>query len=92
MGEGVSLADAVRSAQARGLAEADPSDDLRGIDAARKLAVVCHEAFGVRLQPREIPCRGIQELDVAAIRGARAAGQTIRLVATCTRRGQSLVT
>ena len=91
MEEGASLADAVRSAQALGLAEADPGDDLRGIDAARKLAVVCHEAFGVRLQPRDIPCRGIQDLEAAAIREARAAGQTVRLIATCTRQGQRLV-
>ncbi len=89
MGEGASLADAVRRAQARGLAEADPSDDLQGIDAARKLVLVCQEAFGVRLQTREFPCIGIHDLDTAALRKVQATWPDgSSAIASCTRKGQ----
>ena len=52
---GASLGDAVAEAQTLGYSEADPSDDLSGLDAARKLVLVAREAFGVALEEEEIP-------------------------------------
>jgi homoserine dehydrogenase len=52
---GVAPDDAVRRAQDDGVAEADPSLDLDGWDAATKLSVLSHVLFGVRLLPAEIP-------------------------------------
>jgi homoserine dehydrogenase len=51
--------DAVRRAQELGLAEADPSFDLSGADAAQKTAIVCRGAFGVDIDPGDIPTEGI---------------------------------
>lgn len=51
---GVTAAEAVRRAQADGVAEADPSLDLDGWDAATKLSVLSHVLLGVRIPPAEI--------------------------------------
>src|SRR6185295_10515501 len=48
---GCSMAEALAEAQARGYAEADPSSDLSGRDAAAKLAILCALAFGLRVDP-----------------------------------------
>jgi homoserine dehydrogenase len=85
MEEGSSLAQAVRAAQSLGLAEADPGDDLRGIDTARKISIICHAAFGVRLHPSDIRCQGIEALAPETVRRAREAGETFRLVGSCVR-------
>jgi len=55
---GASLDEAVKEAQALGYAEADPSDDLSGLDAARKLALLGREALGDELDPEGIPRPG----------------------------------
>ncbi len=52
---GIAAADAVRQAQLNGVAEADPSLDLDGWDAATKLSVLSHVLLGVRIRPAEIP-------------------------------------
>jgi len=54
---GCSMADALDEARARGYAEADPSADLDGLDAAAKLAIVCGLAFGLHVDPSQIPVR-----------------------------------
>jgi homoserine dehydrogenase len=59
LSEGVPLDDAVRQAQVLGYAEADPTDDLSGKDAARKLALIAREAFGQTLNAEDIPRPGV---------------------------------
>ena len=78
---GCALEDAVRAARARGYAEADPSTDLDGDDARAKLAILCALAFGLRVDPAQIPgasASGITPGDVAA---ARRRGMAIRQIA-----------
>lgn len=82
---GSDLAAAVRSAQENGFAEADPSADLSGLDAAHKLVVVARAAFGVDLDLDRIERTGIEGIDPAEVRAAHAAGATVRLVASCRR-------
>ena len=79
---GCTLAGAVREAQARGLAEADPSADLDGHDAAAKLAILCGLAFGIEVNPDRIDKRSIDALRPADFREARGQGRTIRQVAS----------
>ena len=55
--------DAIRAAQADGLAEADPSRDLSGRDSADKLVLMMATAFGRWVSPGDIPTRGIDELE-----------------------------
>jgi homoserine dehydrogenase len=79
--QGASYADALREAQRLGYAEADPTMDVSGADAAQKLAILAHLAFGARVHWKEIPCEGIEKLDAADIRYARELGYRIKLIA-----------
>jgi homoserine dehydrogenase len=83
--EGCDFASAVLSAQENGFAEADPSFDLNGTDAAHKLVIVARAAFGVVLDIRTLEFSGIDHLDPAEVRSAHASGQVVRLVASCRR-------
>jgi homoserine dehydrogenase len=77
MGAGRSYDDALREAQEAGYAEADPSFDVDGRDAAQKLAILASVAWGA--------WRAEREVDVAGIVGvAVAQGETVRLVAEAT--------
>ncbi len=79
--EGMSYAAAVREAQQLGYAEADPSMDVDGSDAAQKLAILTHLAFGARISWQKIPRRGIDTLDVADLRFAKELGYHVKLLA-----------
>jgi homoserine dehydrogenase len=83
--DGCDLAGAVRKAQEKGFAEADPSADLSGLDAAHKLVIVARAAFGVDLDPDRIERQGIAGLDLGEVRAAHVAGSVVRLVASCRR-------
>lgn len=78
---GASYAAALKEAQRLGYAEADPTMDVSGADAAQKLAILAHLAFGARVHWKEIPCEGIETLDAADIRYARELGYRIKLIA-----------
>jgi homoserine dehydrogenase len=78
---------AIAEAQALGLAEADPSADLDGHDAAAKLSILAYRAFGAWIPPDALPVRGIGELWPADCDLAEAMGFRIRLVAHAARRG-----
>lgn len=80
MEEGLAFADALALAQRSGLAEADPSLDVDGTDAAQKLAILADLAFGLPL--RQVTVAGIRDVDV---RGATHGGSVIRLVADARR-------
>jgi homoserine dehydrogenase len=78
---GCALEDAVRDAQARGYAEADPSADLDGHDARAKLAILCALAFGLRVDPAQIDVTSSASIGVADFARARRRGATIRQLA-----------
>ncbi len=78
---GCSLEDALADAQARGYAEADPSFDLDGADAAAKLSIVCALAFGLQVDPSRIETRSAFQITAADVDAARRRGGTIRQVA-----------
>jgi homoserine dehydrogenase len=78
---GWSYADALKEAQRLGYAEADPTLDVDGSDAAHKLAILAQIAFGVAAKPSEIERHGINTLDAIDIRYADELGYTIKLLA-----------
>ena len=86
MAAGSGRAAAVRLAQEKGFAEADPARDLDGRDAACKLRVLVRAAFGVELAAEDVERRGLDEVDDALLAEARDAGRVVRLVAACERR------
>jgi homoserine dehydrogenase len=78
---GLSYNDAVKEAQRRGYAEANPAMDVDGTDAVQKLAILAHLAFGSRVSWRDIPRQGIDRLDAADMRYAKELGYRIKLLA-----------
>src|SRR5262249_54303129 len=74
MEEGLTREEAVREAQALGIAEADPAHDLEGWDAAFKGAALAAALWDVAVDPRRIPRRGIEGVTAAAGRGAAPPG------------------
>lgn len=78
---GTAYQTALAEAQRLGYAEADPTLDVNGADAAQKLAILAHLAFGVRVHWRDIPRVGIDTLDPADLRYARELGYRIKLLA-----------
>ncbi len=71
----------VAEAQQRGYAEADPTMDVDGSDAAQKLAILAHLAFGARVDWRKIPRTGIDTIDVTDLRYADELGYRVKLLA-----------
>ena len=78
--EGASYADAVKEAQDLGYAEADPTFDVDGTDAAQELAILAHLAFGARVHWSNIPKRGIDTLEDLDLKYAKQLGYRIKLI------------
>jgi homoserine dehydrogenase len=70
--EGLDFAAALKEAQAAGFAEADPTFDIEGIDAAHKLAILASLASGGWVRLEDVTTRGISDLDAWDLRFARA--------------------
>lgn len=79
--EGLSYEEVLKDAQAKGFAEADPTADVEGIDAANKLSILIALAFGQYVAPDAIPTVGITGISAADIEAAENAGQKIKLLA-----------
>ncbi|MES2755057.1 MAG: homoserine dehydrogenase [Pseudomonadota bacterium] len=78
--EGRDFAEVLAEAQALGFAEADPSFDIDGVDAAHKLAILAAVAFGVRPSFDHVAATGIRHLLAADIAEAAALGFRVRLL------------
>lgn len=79
-GEG-DYASALGQAQQLGFAESNPAMDVDGSDAAQKLAILSHLAFGVRQHWSAIPRRGIDSLSLCDVRYAQQLGYRLKLIA-----------
>jgi len=77
---GRDFADVLRDAQELGYAEADPTFDIEGIDAAHKLSILAAIAFGARVDFPSVETEGITRLRAADIEQAEALGYVIRLI------------
>lgn len=81
---------AIAEAQRLGFAEADPSADIDGHDAAAKLSILAYRAFGAWIPPDQLAVRGIRELLPADCDLAELMGFRIRLIAHAARAGAAL--
>ena len=70
----------LKRAQELGYAEADPTFDVDGIDAAHKLTLLAALAFGVRLTFKEIPTEGIRGVEPVDLAAARELGYAVKLL------------
>ncbi len=80
-GEGRDFKGVLKEAQEKGYAEADPTYDIEGIDAAHKLAILVRLAFGTSLRFHEIFVGGISEITPLDIQFGREFGYRIKLLA-----------
>lgn len=79
--EGANFADVLTEAQQLGYAEADPTADVDGYDAADKIAILASIAFGGRIKREDIPCEGIRHVTATDISYADDLGFVIKLLA-----------
>ena len=79
--EGLSFQDALADAQLKGYAEADPTLDISGIDAAHKAAILATMAFGRYFSVDEVYVEGLEGIDLRDIRYAREFGYKVKLLA-----------
>ncbi|MEX0653480.1 MAG: homoserine dehydrogenase [Phycisphaeraceae bacterium] len=79
--DGRAYADVLKEAQQKGYAEADPTLDVSGKDAAQKLAILASLAFGAAVPEEAVGCVGIDKLDLADIRFGDEMGYDIKLLA-----------
>jgi len=82
---GADYADALADASALGYAEADPTADVEGYDAAAKVAILASIAFHTRVTADDVYREGITKVTSADFESARALGCTIKLLAICER-------
>ncbi len=83
--EGLDFQEALSQAQALGYAEADPSNDLEGIDAVYKLAILASLAFHTHVRPDDVYREGITNLNARDFRYAQELGYVIKLLAVARR-------
>lgn len=89
--EGAELADVLRDAQAKGYAEADPTNDVEGFDAQYKIAILSSIAFTSRVQPSDVYTEGIMRIGAHDIEHAREMGYVVKLLAIGQRVGDDAV-
>ncbi|HEY5258215.1 MAG TPA: homoserine dehydrogenase [Candidatus Baltobacteraceae bacterium] len=91
MEEGAEYAEAVAEARRLGYAEADPSSDLGGADAAHKLALLLQLGFRSAVVSPRIPRVGIEAIGKRDITRAKMCGYRIRLIAAAARAGREIL-
>lgn len=79
--ERMCFSQALQMAQQLGYAEADPTADVQGLDACRKICILASLAFGSQLYPQLVHCQGITELTPEDVEYARNWGGVIKLIA-----------
>ncbi len=79
--DGLSFDEALAEAQQLGYAEKDPSADVDGFDAMRKICILASLCFGVHLYPDNVYCEGIRRVSLADVAFAEKFGSVIKLVA-----------
>lgn len=81
---------AVKEAQRLGFAEADPSSDVEGDDAAYKISILATIAFGHRINIKDIPKEGITKISKEDIRYAKELGYNIKLLASALKKDDEI--
>jgi homoserine dehydrogenase len=84
MEKGSDYDEALAEAKRQGFAEADPTEDVSGADAAAKMAILATVAFGSRVTLSDVEYEGIERITPLHVAAAREMGMAIRLVGTAT--------
>ena len=78
--EGATFEAALKEAQQNGFAEADPTADVEGLDASRKIAILSALAYGAQVDYQDVPTEGITKITDTDFRYARALGLSVKLL------------
>lgn len=88
--ENVAFEDALKNAQALGYAEADPTADVEGIDACRKMCILASLAFGNHVYPKDVYAEGITKISLDDVAIADEKGYSIKLIGQGQNLGENL--
>ncbi|HEX7053276.1 MAG TPA: homoserine dehydrogenase [Burkholderiales bacterium] len=88
--KGLAFDAALKDAQARGYAEADPTFDIQGVDASHKLTILAALAFGIPMQLEKCYVEGIHDLDAVDIAYAEGLGYRIKLLGIARRAARGI--
>ena len=83
---GLTFDQALKEAQANGYAEQDPTADIEGHDACRKICILASLAFGRHIYPRQVPTEGITGVTLADVAYADSCGKKLKLLGRAIRR------
>lgn len=89
--KGAEYADVLKDAQSKGYAEKDPTADVEGHDACRKIAILTSLIAGQQVDFEDIETEGISKITAADIKYAKKLGREIKLFATAKKSGESYV-
>ncbi len=89
--DGMTFADALKIAQELGYAERDPSADVEGKDACRKICILASLCFGKHVYPDSVYTEGITKIALADVEYAKAWGGVIKLIGRATRYGDGKI-
>ena len=78
--DGATFADALKEAQGKGYAEADPTADVDGLDAGRKICILSDLSWGREVRPEAISVQGISAIDLNDVAIASGAGYRVKLL------------
>ena len=78
--EQMTFQDALSLAQQLGYAEKDPSADVDGVDACRKICILASLAFGKHVYPKEVYTEGISKITLEDVAYAQSAGYVVKLI------------
>ena len=84
--ENMNFANALSLAQKLGYAEADPTADVEGLDACRKICILASLAYGKQINPQWVSCEGISKITAEDVEYAKDWGGVIKLIGKATRR------
>jgi len=88
--EGAAYADVLKEAQALGYAEADPTSDVEGFDAARKMAILSTLGFRVPLRLEDVEVKGISSVSKEDIAYGKKLGYVVKLIGLAQRDGEEI--
>ncbi|MEM2062587.1 MAG: homoserine dehydrogenase [Candidatus Nitrosocaldus sp.] len=81
--EGFTFDEALNDARGKGYAEADPSLDIDGLDAAAKLVIMANWIMDLKITMRDVRFKGIRDVSLNDILEAKKHGKVIKLIASC---------
>ena len=88
---GLPFEDALKEAQDNGYAERDPSADIEGADACRKICILAALSFGQHVYPDQVPTEGIRNVTLEDVAYADSCGYKIKLLGRCIRQPEGKV-